>query len=208
MSHQLNDTHPPAHTPLPNEADQALLEQSEQTVSLPFYGAWRISRVLLILVENQKEEPHEGEEPSTLSQSHGFGRGEVELVREGCNVERLVHPASHVFSDLCQLKGAIAESRVLKVDDLHARAVPQIVRKVAVSSAENGWNVQSALILQTRLRQPLQPGRVRRSVEQQVVTLRQASVGIRCLQLCPVTVLVMQADAPFWNSLVFDRYCC
>lgn len=37
-----------------------------------------------------------------------------------------------------------------------------------------------------------------------MVTLHQVSGRLRRVRLWPVTVLLMQTDAPFWDSLVFD----
>jgi hypothetical protein len=88
------------------------------SAGLSFRSARRVPR-LVTLVERQQEKPDEGEEPTAVRQSNGFSCCQLELLQKGLDVERLVHPAGHVFGDLRHLKGPITDARVLEIVDAH-----------------------------------------------------------------------------------------
>lgn len=56
----------------------------------------------------------------------------------------MLHPTAHVLGNFRQLEGTITAARVLEVDDLDPKAVPQVVREIAVTRTKDRRNVPGA----------------------------------------------------------------
>lgn len=91
---------------------------------------------------------------AAFRQPSAFGSIEVEQAQECLCGEGRTNPGSHMFRDLRQLEGSVAETGVLEVDHPHAGTVPQIVGEVAVPRAENPRDVRPADSFHIRTGQP------------------------------------------------------
>lgn len=83
-----------------------------------------------------------------------FGSIQIELTQERLNIERLVDPAGDVLGDLCQFERAVAETRVLEVNDPHAGAVPEIVGEITVAGTEDQRDIRLVDTVHPRVGQP------------------------------------------------------